>query len=257
MLKVAILRRGLPQSLFVDNGKVYVSVQLQAACASLGIRQIHSTPYTPNTRGKIERFFGTVRSQFLSEAEAAKIATLEELNASFQAWVEVIYHKAVHSETKQCPLERFQSSIAQITVRQADAQQLHQAFLWRDKRTITRTATIQLQGNRYGVDPVLAGRQVELRFDPFDLSEVEIWQDQRFLAHAQVQKLERARHLSLDRIPAPAEEAQPEHVDFLAALRAEHQAQLAKELGTISFAQALRQPDQPPADHDAQSAQGE
>ncbi len=240
VLKVAILRRGIPESLYVDNGKVYVSLQLQAVCATLGIRAIHSTPYTPNTRGKIERFFGTVRSQFLAEVEAAKVATLEELNSSFQAWVEMIYHHAVHSETEQSPLERFQASIAQRPVRQADPVQLRQAFLWREKRTVTRTATISLQGNRYSVDPLLAGRQVELRFDPFDLGEVEIWQNGHFLAQAQVQKLERARHLSLDRIPAPAQEAPREHVDFLAALRAEHQAMLAQELGTISFAQALR-----------------
>ncbi len=240
VLKMAILRRGIPQSLYVDNGKVYVSVQLQAVCASLGIRPIHSTPYTPNTRGKIERFFGTVRSQFLTEVEAAKIATLEELNVSFQAWVELIYHRAVHSEIGQPPLERFQASIAQHPARQADPVQLRQAFLWRERRTVTRTATISLQGNRYSVDPLLAGRQVELRFDPFDLGEVEIWQQGHFLAQAQVQKLERARHLSLDRIPAPAEEAPREQVAFLAALRAEHQAMLAQELGTISFAQALR-----------------
>ncbi len=240
VLKIALLRRGIPQSIFVDNGKVYTSTQLAAACATLGVRQIHSTPYTPNTRGKIERFFGTVRSQFLVEAEAAKVATLEELNDSFQAWVEMIYHRAVHSETEQTPLERFQASIGQLTVRRADPAQLRQAFLWREKRSVTRTATISLEGNRYSVDPVLAGRCVELRFALFDLAEVEIWQDGQFLAHAQVQKLERARHLSLDRIPAPAAEASPEHVDFLAALRAEHQALLAEELGTISFAQALR-----------------
>lgn len=240
VLKVALLRRGIPQSIYVDNGKVYVSTQLAAVCATLGIRQIHSTPYTPNTRGKIERFFGTLRSQFLPEVEAAKVARLEELNASFQAWVEMIYHRAVHSETEQSPLKRFQTSIAQIAVRTVDPAQLRQAFLWRDKRTVTRTATIALAGNRYSVDPALAGRRVELRFDPFDLTEVEIWQDGHFLAQAQVQKLERARHLSLDRIPAPAEEAPREHVDFLAALRAEHQAVLAQELGTISFVQALR-----------------
>jgi len=240
VLKVALLRRGIPRSIYVDNGKVYVSTQLAAVCATLGIRQIHSTPYTPNTRGKIERVFGTVRGQFLPEVETAKIARLEELNASFQAWVEMIYHQAVHSETGQKPLERFQASIAQITVRTADPLQLRQAFLWREKRTVTRTATIALQGNRYTVDPVLAGRRVELRFDPFDLSGVEIWQDGHFLAQAQVHKLERARHLSLDRIPAPTEEAPREHVDFLAALRAEHSAMLAQELGTISFAQVLR-----------------
>ena len=182
------------------------------------------------------------------------LATLDELNASFQAWVELIYHQAVHAETGQAPLARFQTSFAQITVRQADPVQLRQAFLWRERRTVTRTATLALQGNRYGVDPLLAGQQVELRFDPFDLAEVEVWQSGHLIAQATVVKLERARHLALDRIPPPAQEVTPEHVDFLAALRAEHQAVLAQELGTISFAQALRhgahhhhQPGQPPA----------
>ena len=240
VLKVSLLRRGIPQSLYVDNGKVYVSTQLSAICATLGIRQIHSTPYVPNSRGKIERFFGTVRSQFLTEVEAAGIATLEDLNASFQAWVEVIYHQAVHSETEQAPLARFQASITQTEVRWADPIQLRQAFLWREKRSVTRTATLSLQGNRYGVDPVLAGQQVELRFDPFDLSELEVWRDGRFVARAQVQKMERDRHISLDRLLSPPQEAQKPHIDFLAALRAEHQALLDGELEAISFARALR-----------------
>ncbi len=128
---------------------------MAAACATLGIRPIHSTPYTPNTRGKIERFFGTVRSQFLAEVESARLTTLNELNASFQAWLELVYHQAVHSETQQAPLERFQQGLSKITVRQADLVLLRQAFLWRERRTVTRTATLSLQGNRYSVDPLL------------------------------------------------------------------------------------------------------
>jgi len=254
VLKVSILRRGIPGALYVDNGKVYVSTQLSAVCATLGIRQIHSTPYVPNTRGKIERFFGTVRSQFLSEVEAAKIATLEELNNSFQAWVEIVYHQRVHSETEAAPLERFQQSIAAIGVRQADPVQLRQAFLWREKRKVTRTATLSLQGNRYGVDPHLAGRQVELRFDPFDLAEVEVWENGYFLGNGQVQKLERDRHLSLDRIPPPKVEAEQPHVDFLAALRAEHQAQLERELGSINFLHVYRPPEKAQANESAEDS---
>ena len=240
VLKLAILRRGIPERLYVDNGKVYVSTQLAAACATLGIRPIHSTPYAPNTKGKIERFFGTVRSQFLPEVENAHLATLDDLNASFHAWLELVYHRAVHTETEQAPLDRFQQNLTRVTVREADPVLLRQAFLWREKRTVTRTATLSLQGNRYSVDPLLAGQQVELRFDPFELTAVEVWQEGHFVAHAQVQKLERSRHLALDRIPPPHQEVKPEQIDFLAALRAEHQAHLAQELGAISFAQAFR-----------------
>ena len=116
--------------------------------------------------------------------EAAKIGTLEDLNASFQAWLELVYHCTVHSETGQTPLDRFQASITQIGVRQADPGQLRQAFLWREKRTVSRTATIALQGNRYSVDPLLAGQEIQLRLDPFGLSEVEVWQKERFLGQA-------------------------------------------------------------------------
>jgi putative transposase len=254
VLKLAILRRGIPARLYVDNGKVYVSTQLAAACATLGIRPIHSTPYAPNTKGKIERFFGTVRSQFLPEADNARIATLDDLNASFHAWVELVYHRTSHTETGAPPLDRFQASAATTTLRVADPLLLRQAFLWREKRTVTRTATLSLQGNRYGVDPLLAGQQVDLRFDPFDLGEVEIWRDNHFVAQAQVQKLERSRHLALDRIPSPSQETKPEQLDFLAALRAEHQAQLAQELGRISFVHAFRPF---PSDTPAPTSQGE
>jgi len=125
-------------------------------------------------------------------------------------------------------------------VRQADPILLRQAFLWREKRTVTRTATVSLQGNRYSVDPLLVGQQVELRFDPFELAEVELWQNGHFVAEAQVQKLTRPHHLALDRMPAPRQEVKPEQLDFLAALRAEHQAHLAQELGAISFARVVR-----------------
>jgi transposase InsO family protein len=252
VLKLAILRRGIPARLYVDNGKVYVSTQLAAACASLGIRPIHAAPYSPTSKGKIERFFGTVRSHFLPEADNAKLATLDDLNASFHAWVELVYHQSIHSETGAAPVERFQASIATTALRTADPVVLRQAFLWRDKRTVTRTATLALQGNRYGVDPLLAGQQVEVRFDPFDLAELEIWRAGHFLAQAQVQKLEHSRHLALDRIPAPSQEAKPDHIDFLAALRAEHQAQLAQELGTISFVHAFRSSPSSVLPHDQQ-----
>lgn len=55
VLKLAILRRGLPMAIYVDNGLVYASTQFEAALASLGIRRLHSRPYVPQGRGKVER----------------------------------------------------------------------------------------------------------------------------------------------------------------------------------------------------------
>ncbi len=106
-LRAGMAARGRPRAVYVDNGSPFVSGQLLRACAVLGIRLIHSRPGRPEGRGKIERVFRTVREQVLVEFEDRPPATLEELNRSFQAWVESVYHQREHSETAQAPLERF------------------------------------------------------------------------------------------------------------------------------------------------------
>ena len=106
-LRAGIAARGLPKAVYVDNGSPFVSGQLLRACAVLGIRLIHSTPGRPEGRGKIERVFRTVREQLLVELEDRPPASLEDLSRIFQSWVEQVYHRRVHSETGQTPLERF------------------------------------------------------------------------------------------------------------------------------------------------------
>jgi len=106
-LRAGLGSRGLPRAIYVDNGSPFASRQLERACAKLGIRLVHSKPGEPAGRGKIERFFRTVRDGFEVEATLADIADLGELNRLFAAWVEQIYHRRPHSETGQTPLERF------------------------------------------------------------------------------------------------------------------------------------------------------
>jgi putative transposase len=117
-LEPALACRGVPASCYVDNGSAFVDAWLLRACGKLGIRLVHSTPHRPQGRGKIERFFRTVRDQFLVEvadtsaAELAEsgqspAAALLELNGLFTAWVESVYHHQVHSETGQSPLARW------------------------------------------------------------------------------------------------------------------------------------------------------
>jgi transposase InsO family protein len=236
VLKVALLRRGVPKALYVDNGAVYSATQFGAACATLGIRRFHTPPYTPEGRGKQERFFETVRLQFLPEVEASQVTTLAELNESFWAWVECVYHIRVHSETEQTPLARFTAGLDQI--RSVDPEVLRRAFLWRETRRVTKTATLSLQGNRYQVDPQFAGRQLELRFDPFDLAYVELYLDGQPQGTATVLDQGRQRHLAVARLATdPPDPPRPKSsLDYLAALRAEHQTQQQKELGRLPFA---------------------
>ena len=240
VLKVGILRRGLPKALYVDNGKVYAAHQFEAACASLGIRKLHTAPYMPESKGKVERYFSTVRLQFMPEVEASEIATLVDLNESFWAWLELIYHQHKHSETEQTPLERFQAGLAEV--RRADAETLRKAFLWREMRKVRKDGRIELQGNTYQVPAHLAGRKIELRFDPFDLANLEIWLDGNNLGKATVTQQGREKHIAVERLSTQASEtAKPKSsFDHLAALRQEYQEKLRKEAGQLQFVCLLR-----------------
>jgi putative transposase len=107
-LRPALASRGVPQSVYVDNGSPFVDSWLLRAAASLGIRLVHSTPGRPQGRGKIERWFRTVRDQFLVEVSTEDIANgvadLAELNRLLVAWIETDYHTRIHSETGLPPL---------------------------------------------------------------------------------------------------------------------------------------------------------
>jgi transposase InsO family protein len=236
VLKVALLRRGVPHAVYVDNGQVYSSVQFSAACATLGIERIQTAPYSPEAKGKQERFFETLRLQFLPEVEPSHITTLTELNVSLWAWLEMVYHRHEHSETHQTPWARFTAGLDQV--RHADPETVRRAFLWREKRKVRRDATISLQGNRYQVDTRYAGRTLELRFDPFDLSQIELYLDGVSQGLATVMVQNRQRHLAVEHLATepPEPPKPPSSLDYLAALRAEYHTQHQRELGPLQFA---------------------
>jgi len=179
-LKVGLASRGRPAQCYVDNGAMFIDAGLRRACAVLGIKLTHSQPGRPAGRGKIERFFKTVRDQFLVEisddpddpnSAGTSVASLTELNGLFTAWVEQVYHQRVHTETDMAPLARFLAAGAPVPT---PADRLTEAFRWGEWRTVTKTATVSLHGNHYEVDAALAGARVELVFDPFDLTDIDV-----------------------------------------------------------------------------------
>jgi len=90
VLKQAILRRGLPQRLYVDNGANYRSQHLALVCAKLGLALIHARPYRPQGKGKIEHWFKSVRAQLLTRLGAEDTRSLQALNRRLWAWVETV-----------------------------------------------------------------------------------------------------------------------------------------------------------------------
>jgi putative transposase len=234
------LRYGRPLAVYVDQAKVYTSKQLDTICATLGIQRILGTPYYPEGRGKIERFFQFVQSDFLPELPRSSVTTLPQLNESLLAWIEVVYHRKVHTETGQAPLERFRQDPAPAT-RPVDPEALRAAFLHRALRKVTKTATFSFQRNRYAVPAYLRGQRVELRYDPFDLSRLEIWFQDTFLQLAEPETIVTTTHPDVepDPIPTPAPDS---GLDYLALLRAERERLLEQQLGDIHFTQLAPPP---------------
>ena len=218
VLHAAILRRGLPAELYTDNGAAYAGAELARSCAILGVRLIHSRPYAPQGRGKQERLNRVIRERFLLEATTVGIASLDELNDRFSAWVERYLNVRVHSETGESPLARY----AKRPARAADPELLRSAFLWSAQRRVSRTATVSFEGNEYEVDAALAGRSVELRYRPEDLFAIEVW----FGGHQQGWATPRriARHVHRQAPAPPPAPAPPSGIDYLGAVLAAEEA---------------------------------
>src|SRR4051812_25768796 len=195
-LRPALMARGIPDGVLVDHGSAFVSSQLLRACAVLGAKLIHASPRAATTKGKIERFFRTVRDQFLVELEHRDDLDLGALNRLFGAWLEVVYHRRVHTETGQTPLARFAAAGAPAL---PTAALLREAFLWSESRTVAKTATVSLHGNDYEVDPALVGRRCELVYDPFDLTRIEVRYERRPFGDAVPLQIGRHTHPKAER----------------------------------------------------------
>ena len=170
----ALQARGVPRACYLDNGSPFAGAWLLRGCGVLGVKLVHSRPGKPEGRGKIERFFRTVRDQFLVEVgDGEKVAGLAEMNRLFRAWLETAYHQAVHSETGEAPAARWEKATPEERAVPEPAL-LREAFLWSERRKADKTALVRLHGNVYQVDAWLAGRVVELLFDPFDLDRIEV-----------------------------------------------------------------------------------
>ncbi|MBN6742268.1 DDE-type integrase/transposase/recombinase, partial [Acidithiobacillus sp. MC6.1] len=143
VLKQALLKRGMPVKLVVDNGSAYRAHTLQGICARLGIHLIYCRPYAPEGKGKLERWHRTFRDQFLSEVDERHITHLDDLNARLWAWLEQVYHRTPHGGLNGVtPLARYQQDLPRIRSLGARATQLDALFYHREKRLVRKDGTV-------------------------------------------------------------------------------------------------------------------
>ena len=167
VLKQALLKRGLPVRIVIDNGSAYRAATLQAICARLEIRLIYCRPYAPEGKGKLERWHRILRGGFLNELDMDKVKNIDDLNARLWAWMEEFYHKIPHGALAGLtPLERYRKDLVQIRPLGTFASRLDELFLHRHERLVRKDGTVSYEGERFEVPFELSGKTVCLVVDP-------------------------------------------------------------------------------------------
>ncbi len=144
------------------------------------------------------------------------------------AWAEQVCNLCEHAETGQQPLLRF---LLGGPAREAEPALLREAFRAAVLRWVSRTASVSLSGARYAVDPALVNRRVEMRFDPADLSRLEVYWEGRPFGGAVPMIIGRhVEHRVLP--PTPAAPGPSTGVDYLRLVQTAYEEQT---LGKIAF----------------------
>ena len=179
VFKDAILNHGIPDRLYCDNGPSFSSTYLSLVCAHLNVGLVHSKPYDSPSRGKIERFFRTVRQGFLIDVKEDDDSwTLEKLNTSFRKWI-AEYHLRNHHGIAGRPIDRVQISIREYPRKRIDAESLEEYFLATTHRCVNKDSTVSLHGVIFEVPTQFIDQKVELKFKQGQSSEVFLYHNSR------------------------------------------------------------------------------
>jgi len=165
----ALMKYGLPEAVYFDNGKQYRNKWMTRTCAKLGVRLVFAKPYSPEATGKIERFNRVVDS-FLSEANLEKPQTLEKLNGLFGVWTEECYAHKPHSglEGNASPSSCYQSDSKALKL--VDIDVVANAFLHSEQRKVDKAGCISFNSKKYEAGITFIGCKVEVIYDPADTS---------------------------------------------------------------------------------------
>jgi transposase InsO family protein len=161
-LRSAFYKRGVPEQLYVDNGSIYAGQELSLICARVGCILRHTPVRDGAAKGKIERFFRTVRDHFLSRE--LNMTSFDALNRQFSTWLEEGYNASVHSATAMKPLDRFALDSRRIRYLSPD-QTTDELFYCEDTRKVKKDNTFSFDGKRFEAPATLHDREIQVRFD--------------------------------------------------------------------------------------------
>jgi transposase InsO family protein len=242
----ALLKFGKPKDVLVDNGKIFVSKWFRLACARLGINHIAAKPYAAQTKGKCEKYHQRV-DEFMGELSLEPVKTLAELNRKFSVYIEEGYihepHEALKvedrdaktgellSKRERTPYQAYTEDPAKVSY--VSSIECRDAFLWEEQRTVDKSGCISFKGMSYDVGVALSRRRVDVRYDPFDISLVEVWHGGKFQRKAEVLEI-REFAPKLDNAATVASK-KPSHSRLLKIYEEKNKEREKQRNGALSF----------------------
>ncbi|MCL2853758.1 MAG: DDE-type integrase/transposase/recombinase [Defluviitaleaceae bacterium] len=250
----ALLKFGKPKEILVDNGKIFVSKWFRLACARLGVKHIAAKPYSPQTRGKCEKYHQRV-DEFLREFALEPVKTLAELNRKFAIYLDEGYindhHKALEleerdpktgellSKRERTPYQSYTEDPGKVIY--VSSLECRDAFLWEEQRVVDKSGCISFKGVMYDVGVALIRRRVDVRYDPFDISVVEIWHEGKFQRKAE--ELCIPEFAPEREEPAGSTAKKPTHSRLLKLYEAKNKERDKQRNGALSFRRPKREED--------------
>jgi hypothetical protein len=242
----ALLKFGKPKDILVDNGKIFVSKWFMLACTRFGIRHIRAKPYSAKTKGKCEKYNQDVRS-FLAEFSLEPVKTLHNLNKKFATWMDEGYtHSpnealkiterdaktgAILSERERTPYQAYIEDPAKV--RYVSSIECRDAFLWEESRKADKTGCIKLSGVLFDVGAALICKRVDVRYDPFDISIIEIWHEGKFQRKAE--KLFLTEHTPTPMPQQAVQPTKPTHSRLLKVYEEKNREREKQRNGALDF----------------------
>ncbi len=241
----ALIKMGIPHNCYTDNAKIYRTKRLQAICAGLGSRLKYCQPYSPQSKGKLEKFNSFVDRSFEPEARRLGIGTIDELNEYFEYWLTENYNSKKHSELGMTPDEAH--AIGKRHIREVTPEKLKEVFMRRDIRKADNTSVVSLCGNLYKLEGILARKRVELRYDAKNLKEVGVYFNGQRYKDAEPLKIRNNVWDGENAAPGQdfAETAEQPVIktSYLKLLKEKYENGLRDKANRISFANLYRQGD--------------
>jgi putative transposase len=201
-LTQAFLKRGLPRAILSDNGSPMIATETRAGLERLSILQQTTLPYSPHQNGKQEIFWSQTEGRLLAMLEGQADLNLRLLNEATQAWVEMGYHRAVHSATGQTPLERW---LAGPSVGRPcpTVDQLKIAFTASENRTQRKSdGTVSIEGKRFEVPARFRHLpRLSVRYAGWNLRDVWLMDERSGVVLDRLYPLDRARNAAGVRRP--------------------------------------------------------